>query len=276
MLGRILVGIVGIPLLLFLLLSNNFYNTPLLFLLSVISILGVYELLYLYERKNIFLNKILVYPIVFISLLSFYFKDFLNISYLPGIWFIFSVFIYGLYLIFADRLENAVNEFGALVFAVFYLGILPGHIMLLKNLQYGNYFLLLIVLLIWFNDTAAYFGGTYLGRKKLLPFKASPNKSYMGLYFALFFSVVSVYFTNWILKLNIFNNGLLVFTGILFGLIVVFSDLIESVIKRSAGVKDSKSLLPGHGGVLDIFDSWFFTIPLFYYYVKLLYLFKLL
>ena len=276
MLKRILIGIIGIPTLLFLLLSN-FYNGILLFiLLLIISITGTYELLYMFSLKKIKLNKLLSYTTVILTLISFYISAVYKIHYMPYLIFILNIFIYGIYLIITDKLKNAINELSSIAFFNFYLGILLGHIFLLKHLPNGNYFLLLIVLLIWFSDSAAYFGGTLLGRKKLLPFKASPNKSYMGLYFAIGFSVISIYFTNFIMKIHIFSNLLILIIGFIFGFIVIFSDLIESIIKRSANVKDSKSLFPGHGGVLDIFDSWFFAIPLFYYFVKLLYFFKAL
>ncbi len=273
---RILVGIIGIPLILFVILSDIYNFFPLFIFVLLLTIFSTFELLQLFEKKKIILNKYLVYFSTIFLTLSFYIMI-LNRKwdFLPFFLYIFFIFIYFLYLIFKEKLNESIIEISLFVFLLFYTSVLPSHILLLRNLIMGKYLLFLVVLLIWFNDSFAYFGGLLFGKKKL-PLKVSPNKSYAGIIFALIFSIISIYITNNIFLMNLIRDKWVIILGIILGIIVIFSDLIESILKRSAKVKDSTSIFPGHGGVLDIFDSWFFTIPLFYYILKFLFYYKLL
>jgi phosphatidate cytidylyltransferase len=108
---------------------------------------------------------------------------------------------------------------------------------------------------IWANDTFAYLGGRVFGKKFIkrgLAPKASPNKSWEG----AFFGAVGAAFVGW---LWMGNEGALL--GILTGILSTLGDLVQSALKRRAGVKDSGSLLPGHGGVLDRFDGLLIAAP---------------
>jgi phosphatidate cytidylyltransferase len=150
-------------------------------------------------------------------------------------------------------------------FGLLYVPFLAGHIFLLKDTGPGRYYLFVIVLFIWFNDTFAYFSGTLFGTKKL-PLKASPKKSYAGVAGGLLFSFLSLFLSELILgRMVSFRLAEKVFLALVFGFLVFFSDLVESALKRSVKIKDSGALLPGHGGILDRFDTWLVTIPLFYY-----------
>jgi len=110
---------------------------------------------------------------------------------------------------------------------------------------------------IWVGDTAAYAGGRLMGRHKLAP-AISPNKTIEGFIFGFLGSVLFGLFW-WRLGLVWFDLGLVV--GITAGLFGPIGDLVESAMKRESGVKDTSSFLPGHGGILDRFDSLLFTAP---------------
>ncbi|MGQ0563090.1 MAG: phosphatidate cytidylyltransferase [Gemmatimonadota bacterium] len=122
----------------------------------------------------------------------------------------------------------------------------------------------------WINDTFAYFGGRALGRHKLIP-RVSPGKTVEGtiagligaLLTAIFFA--KVIYTSW-LGIAV-GMGAALIGGTLLSAGAVLGDLAESLLKREAGVKDSGTLLPGHGGVLDRFDALYFTIPLSYWFL---------
>lgn len=132
----------------------------------------------------------------------------------------------------------------------------------------GPAFVLFPLALTWMNDTAAFFGGRAFGRRKLMP-SVSPGKTVAGAVAGVVGTVAAgaVYahfvFRGWL------GVPVSAAAGALAGLIVSpvaqLGDLVESLVKREAGVKDSGGLLPGHGGVLDRFDSLFFTIPVTYW-----------
>ncbi len=110
-------------------------------------------------------------------------------------------------------------------------------------------------------DTAAYFGGKALGKKKLAP-AISPNKTWAGFYFGFLGALIAVVVSR-LIFLDIEWSKLIVMAGLacLFGQI---GDLFESALKRYFGVKDSSAILPGHGGILDRFDSLLFAAPVVY------------
>ena len=118
---------------------------------------------------------------------------------------------------------------------------------------------LLVLLLVWIADTAAYFVGRAWGRRKLAP-AISPGKTWEGagggLIGAALYAIILAFFTDlgaWLA---------LVVTALLLGMASIVGDLFESAVKRQAGVKDSGSLLPGHGGILDRIDSATAALPL--------------
>ena len=112
--------------------------------------------------------------------------------------------------------------------------------------------------LTWTNDTAAYFAGTYLGKNKLFP-QISPKKTWEGSFGGLLGTMLMAY------GLSVVFPELAASTWIAIGAVVAIfgsiGDLVESMLKRSHQVKDSGTLLPGHGGFLDRFDAFIFLIP---------------
>ena len=119
----------------------------------------------------------------------------------------------------------------------------------------------------WFGDSGAYFAGYRFGKTKLIP-AVSPGKTVAGSVGGFVASGFAGGVLAWLLLSQIPVYGLSAVEGVLVGVILAgvgqVADLAESVLKREAGVKDSGTLLPGHGGVLDRFDSIFFALPLMY------------
>ncbi|MDR0688407.1 MAG: phosphatidate cytidylyltransferase [Prevotellaceae bacterium] len=121
-------------------------------------------------------------------------------------------------------------------------------------------------ILLWANDTFAYFFGLAFGRHKLFP-AVSPKKSWEG-YIG---GIVSVLAAAWGLH-QLFGDVALIHLvsfGVIISLTAVLADLVESMLKRSAGVKDSGTIMPGHGGLLDRFDAALLSLPLVFVYVQL-------
>jgi phosphatidate cytidylyltransferase len=122
------------------------------------------------------------------------------------------------------------------------------------------------LLLSWSFDIAAYLFGSCLGKHKLLK-RISPEKSWEGFFFGLLTAVLIA----WPVSLWITEPGLIswMVIALLVSLAGTLGDLVESMLKRSAGVKDSGTILPGHGGILDRFDSLILSLPFVYIYLVL-------
>jgi phosphatidate cytidylyltransferase len=145
-----------------------------------------------------------------------------------------------------------------------YLPLLLGHLSLLHGLPHGKEWIFLVLFIIMLGDSAAYFTGINLGRRKLYP-AISPNKSVEGALGGLLGSFVGAL----LFKYGFFPElsvGDCIFLGLGLGALGQLGDLFESMLKRSFGVKDSGTLIPGHGGILDRLDSLIFAFAPAYYY----------
>jgi phosphatidate cytidylyltransferase len=118
---------------------------------------------------------------------------------------------------------------------------------------------------IWICDTAAFFGGTALGKHKLFP-RVSPKKSWEGAAFGFVGAVVAMIAARY-LALEYLSLTHAIVIGVMIGTIGQIGDLVESLFKRDAGIKDSSELIPGHGGVFDRFDSFILLSPAIFLYL---------
>ena len=141
----------------------------------------------------------------------------------------------------------------------------------LRSLNSGLYYLIFAVTLCFVTDVAAYLIGRGLGRHKLMP-KVSPNKtiegSLGGLLFGVLLALLGGIVVEKFVKIEV-NYGTLALWALMTSVVGQFGDLSMSVIKRICGIKDYGNMLPGHGGILDRFDSHLFAVPftyLFYTY----------
>ncbi len=182
--------------------------------------------------------------------------------------FFFGVAAFGVLILALGRQITRASTYDVIhtvmsFFAAVYGGGLISHLVVLRQLPDGQWYTFLLLASIWVSDSAAYFVGVKLGRHPLSP-EVSPNKTLEGAAAGLAAGLVAVgVLASWMrLPLKLwFPLGLLIPT------VGQFGDLVESLLKRYAGVKDSGSLIPGHGGVLDRFDALLFAAPLVYYYV---------
>ena len=159
------------------------------------------------------------------------------------------------------------------IFGVLYTGVMLSFGYALRYYPYaidrpaGAALVLLPLLLTWASDTGAYFVGRALGKRKLIP-SVSPGKTVAGAVGAVVVTVlVCVVYARFVLRptaqLGFSPVGAVLF-GAAISVVAQLGDLVESLLKREAGVKDSSHIIPGHGGVLDRFDSLFFVLPVAY------------
>jgi phosphatidate cytidylyltransferase len=181
--------------------------------------------------------------------------------------------IMGLELTRKDN-RRAVYHVATTVFGIVYVAYLGAHLVLLRELplqierpyEMGARFVFLAFAVTWASDTGAYVVGSTLGRRALLP-RVSRGKTWEGALGGVLFAALA----GWACAITFARFlapawGLAL--GVMCSLIGLLGDLFESMLKRDAEVKDTSRIIPGHGGVLDRFDSLLFTVPLIYYFLK--------
>ncbi len=188
----------------------------------------------------------------------------------PG--FVFEGIFFGFFALLMLRLfdnrapEGSMSELGPLGVGILYIaGFLSFQWSL--RIASGVEYIFFLYVSVWIADSMAYYIGTYLGKHKLYP-SVSPNKTMEGAFGSLLGGAVGA-----VLMAKVFNiQGLSVagaaLTGMALGFATLLGDLVESMFKRDAGVKDSGSIIPGHGGILDKIDGFLVAGPILYFIVR--------
>lgn len=150
-----------------------------------------------------------------------------------------------------------------------YCGWFPLHLIFLRDLSCPKYdsglgFVVLMFTAILLTDVGCYYVGTKLGKHKLAPV-ISPNKTIEGSIGGMFFAILGAVVVGLFIDLPWYMSAI---AGVICTVFAQIGDLCESMLKRDAGVKDSGSSLPGHGGFMDRTDSFILTIPIMYYFCK--------
>ncbi len=188
--------------------------------------------------------------------------------------FLFLVFILFLlailFMMTSKDLSSAVSNLGVSLFGILYVGFLLSHVSLVRYGLNGRVWVLFLIVTVWAGDISAYLIGSLFGRHRLYP-KISPKKTLEGLGGAIGGSILMALAFSRIF-LHDLEIGPTLFLAIGMGILGQAGDFIESMLKRSAQVKDSGSFIPGHGGMLDRLDSFLFSAPFLHY--SLLYLIK--
>jgi len=168
------------------------------------------------------------------------------------------------------NVEGVVAAAGAVMFAMVYLGLMLGFFLALRR-YHSAWWIVGIILATKACDSGAYFTGRAIGRHKLIPW-LSPGKTWEGLFGGLAASAIAGIALAWLSQRFLvepdqvpLSTGL--WWGLVFGFVGVFGDLLKSVLKRGAGIKDSSSLLPGLGGVLDVLDSPLMVAPVAFWII---------
>jgi phosphatidate cytidylyltransferase len=244
------------------------YEGKLFFLLTIlfVTLAGLYELLNLMSRIKLRLPALVMYGNGILFPVAIYFLSGFNQAVLLYVIITFSLMLHLIVMIISyprySAAETAVSYLGSS-----YIGILMSSLILIRHInQDGFLYLLYVLILTWAYDVGAYFAGVYLGRHPLCPM-LSPKKTLEGVAGGLLATVCAALVFQWLHPL--FTCFDTVALSLLIGVFVQVGDLVESALKRMADVKDSGSMIPGHGGVLDRFDGLLFSAPVAYLYLKL-------
>jgi len=274
--SRIKTPLVAIPVLIVII---HWGAIPFFLLVLAGIIIGLLEFYRLMEKRNYHPQKFLGVLGGFLLYLSFFLFQERFSGGIGG--FIITVFLFMILIeaILRKDVKFGVSSISVTLLGIFYISWLLSHLVLIRDLRpHGEALVYLLFVTTWCVDTGAYWAGISFGRHKLSPL-ISPNKSWEGAISGFLTGIGVVFgcrallglrfFTRLNLDLNFITPVECLLIGLLLGIGGQLGDLAESLIKRNAGVKDSSSLFPGHGGMLDKVDSLTFNAPLLYYYVRL-------
>jgi phosphatidate cytidylyltransferase len=262
---RVAVAVVGIPLLLWLNMKGGLYFTGLVLVLSLMAT---------WEFWRLAAHRAHPPSIVIVLLLTAFIQ--LDFSYgFIAYWEAILAVVMFLYVL--ELWRNQGSQFmniGATLVGLLYVNLSFGALQRLRlsesaDAGSGQALVLLLFLCVWAADIFAYFGGRSFGgkfiKKKLFP-RISPKKTWEGYLAGIAGSVLAA----WACSMYVAGcpDGRAITVGLLIGAVAPAGDLLESMFKRDAGVKDSSGVIPGHGGVLDRFDTVMFVAPLLYFLVR--------
>ncbi|MBU5455778.1 phosphatidate cytidylyltransferase [Caproiciproducens sp. MSJ-32] len=227
----------------------------------IISILGLYEIYNALKEKEFNPIAIAGYILLFIYYI-------MNNNIEKFVYVLLFVSIILLIIPVINLKYNFVDS-ALTILCFIYVGILFSFIPLITYKENGNYLIWLIFIGSWISDTLAYYCGKYFGRKKLCS-EISPNKTIAGSIGGFLGSTIACGIFGIIMLNKIANINLIHFflIGALCGIMGQFGDLAASSIKRYVGIKDYGNLIPGHGGILDRFDSILLNSFVVYYYLS--------
>jgi phosphatidate cytidylyltransferase len=170
----------------------------------------------------------------------------------------------------SQDLSSTISHMGMALFGILFIGFLLAYVSLIRNMPNGRTWVLFLIITVWAGDISALLSGSFLGKHKLYP-KISPNKTFEGLGGAIVGSIIVALAFSWLFIPNL-KMGFCILLALGLGILGQLGDFTESMLKRSAQVKDSGTLIPGHGGMLDRLDSFLFSAPFLHY--SLLYFLK--
>jgi len=254
---RVVSALVGIPLIV---LAVWHGGIPLLFLTGLIIVLGSKEMMELLARLGL-------KPSLWLALIGGFILTggaYLYNNGYPGPTITIVLFLHLTSTVLFYPVYSLQDAAGTLI-GTLYLGLL-NYCYLLRTLPDGWIWLIFMLAGTWAGDTAAYFVGKTFGKIKIAPV-LSPKKTLEGTIGGILGSLLVGYL--FVLLYSFLDPLKMLVLGLLLGMTAGLGDLLESSFKRQAGVKDSSKLIPGHGGILDRFDSAMFTAPLVYYFVRL-------
>jgi len=253
---RIISGVLGgIIMLIPVVLGGVWYSL----LVFVLAIIGLYEFLRMAGLKPYGFAGILAYVLMISTLWPYLFiSQRLALDYSNML---MPVLLLLLLYSVVRKNQFHIEHVALTILGALYIGYGFHYMAAVRGMEDGLWLTLLVLLGIWSTDSGAYFIGKAFGRRKLLP-AISPNKTVEGSLGGMLTALVVVLGVNALLgKLPFWQAfGIALVTG----LAAQMGDLVESAMKRHFGVKDSGRLIPGHGGVLDRFDSLLFVFPILY------------
>ncbi len=228
--------------------------------ITLLAWVGFYEYLKMNNTKLFSIEGIWGLLIILLIIIE---NNFITYDYSTSI--ILLLLIIYLLQVVLKKNKITFDNIGYFIVGILYIGYGFSSMIEIRYLDNGFIITLFIFFITWASDTGAYFSGRYFGKNKLWP-KISPKKTIEGSIGGIFSSLAVAVIYNYFFNLN--DYLIIIWLSILISIVGQLGDLVESALKRAKNVKDSGSILPGHGGILDRFDSLIF-IFLFLYLVHI-------
>ncbi len=232
--------------------------------IMLITVLGLYEFFTMLERKGISIYKYVGIGMGMIIPLSIMFHFELTKK-----WELLCIVLVLLFLTIMQfkrrQSQGAIIGISTTLFGILYVSWFFSFIIKIRQMANGIGFFASLLIITKLGDIGAYLVGSRFGRIPLMP-RISPNKSVEGSIGGLIFSILGAIVCKPMLP---FSYGHLIFIGAFLGILAQMGDLSESLMKRDSQIKDSATIFPGMGGVLDVVDSLLFTAPVFYFYINI-------
>jgi phosphatidate cytidylyltransferase len=270
---RVITALWGTAIVLFALLFPWGKGIFFLLLLLSISLLALNELFSSLKNKGFQPFGFIAFISSTLFLLLVYLKKLMLIPHLLSLTLLLCLLV-GLAI---RRGRNLLRDLSLTFFSLLYISCLLSYLLLLyssqspihppsSSIRSGAWLCVIIVITNWLSDMGSYFGGKFFGKNHVFP-NISPAKTLEGFLFGFISTLLGGTLLGILSGLGIFVSLLL---SLIIGIFAPLGDLAESAIKRELGIKDFSSILPGHGGILDRFDSLLFSAPASYYLLKLL------
>lgn len=256
---RIITGAIALALFLPIVLLGGPVFTILVYIIAAV---GLHEMLRMKGIALFSFASIISYLLLFLLLLPSTFTEdiWTYTGHTKLEWLFVGVFLLLIYTVLVKN-RFTFDDAAFVILSTLYVGI--GFYYFIETRNVGLSYVIFALLIVWTTDSGAYFTGRKIGKRKLWP-DISPNKTVEGFVGGIIWALITAFIIQWISPLT---SSILALIGItvvasIFGQL---GDLVESAIKRHYNVKDSGNLLPGHGGILDRFDSILFVLPLLHF-----------
>jgi phosphatidate cytidylyltransferase len=258
---RVVSSLIGLPLLvLFMVTGGNYLKIA----VGVVIIIAMSEVFHAFARKPSLVHYI---GYLFAAIYMFFADRLSEPHILPIILIAFTISVLMALVFFSEKV--GIKDCAVTIMVFCYIAVLMSTIYLLRESRYGHFFVWLSFIAAWGCDTGAYFTGVTIGKHKLVP-KLSPKKTVEGsvggvalatLLATVYGFVISTSFSS-LEGVNVIS--FCATAGFVGSILSQFGDLTASAIKRYTGIKDYGKIIPGHGGIMDRFDSVLFTAPVIY------------
>jgi phosphatidate cytidylyltransferase len=253
---RILTAFIGLPIFLAAIWFGNPWFTIVIAIVAILASIEFYSATLKQIKHPIIYFGIIV---IFLLTLSPYYAEFISRTIILT----FVIVISLIWLLFIREKDKAFLNWAYTLAGILYIGWMLSYWSDLRHFENGKELVLWSILIVMSNDTTAFFAGRAFGKHLMAP-SISPKKTWEGAASGLIISILVSVFLGILLPLPLTYWQLILF-GLGISILAQLGDLVESLLKRNTGVKDSSRLIPGHGGILDRLDSFIFIGAVLYF-----------